>query len=107
MGMYDYYLHTIRGYLGPRKCGWDWVRFLRYARSSYPSDERIDLIQDNLSAHTTPACRRGARRTKISFVPIPTNASHWNPIEIHFRASVSKSGRGATSPTGDRSVVRS
>lgn len=86
MGMYDYYHHTLRGYLSPRKRGSDWMRFLRYVRRWYPSGERIYLIQDNLSAHTTPAGRREARRLRISFVPIPTNASQWNPIETHFRS---------------------
>lgn len=86
MGMYDYCHKTLRGYLSPRKRGADWVRFLRYVRRWYPPGERIYLIQDNLSAHTTPACRREACRLRITFVPIPTNASHWNPIETHFRS---------------------
>ena len=86
MGMYDYYHRRLRGYLSPRKRGSDWVRFLRYVRRWYPPNERIYLIQDNLSAHTTPACQCEARRLKITFVPIPTNASHWNPIETHFRS---------------------
>jgi transposase len=86
MGMYDYYHKTLRGYLSRRKCGSDWVKFLRYVRRWYPPGKRIYLIQDNLSAHTTPDCRREARRLKITFVPIPTNASHWNPIETHFRS---------------------
>jgi transposase len=98
MGMYDYYHHTFRGYLSPRKRGSDWVRFLRYVRGWYPSDERIYLIQDNLSAHTTPACRREARRLKISFVPIPANASHWNPIETHFRSLRQKVLTGSDLP---------
>ena len=85
MGMYDYYHKVLRGYLSRRKCGSDWVKFLRYVRRWHPSGERIYLIQDNLSAHTTPECRREARRLKITFVPIPTNASHLNPIETHFR----------------------
>ena len=86
MGMYDYYHKTLRGYLSPRKAGRDWAKFLRYVRSWYPPNQPIFLIQDNLSAHTTPACRREARRLMIHFVPIPTNASHYNPIETHFRA---------------------
>lgn len=86
MGMYDYYHKVLRGYLSRRKCGSDWVRFLRYVRTWYPPGKRIYLIQDNLSAHTTPDSRSEARRLKITFVPIPTNASHWNPIETHFRS---------------------
>lgn len=95
MGMYDYYHHTLRGYLSPRKRGSDWVRFLRYVRRWYPSGERIYLIQDNLSAHTTPAARREARRLKITVVPIPTSASQWNPIETHFRSVRQKALTGS------------
>lgn len=85
MGMYDYYHRTIRGYMSRRKCGADWVRFLRYVRTWYPPKERIYLILDNLSAHTTPAALREARRLRITYVPIPTSASHLNPIESQFR----------------------
>ena len=86
MGMYDYFHKVLRGYFSPRKSGANWVRFLRYVRRWYPPDERIYLIQDNLSTHTTPEALREARRLKISLVPIPTNSSHMNPIETHFRS---------------------
>jgi transposase len=86
MGMYDYYHKVLRGYLSPRKRGGDWLKFLRYVRRWYPRHERIYLIQDNFFAHTTAAALREARRQRISFVPIPTNASHLNPIETHFRS---------------------
>ncbi|MGA8542700.1 MAG: IS630 family transposase [Thermoplasmata archaeon] len=86
MGMYDYFHRTLRGYLSPRKRGANWVRFLRYVRRWYPSGERIYLVQDNFSAHTTREARREARQLKISLVPIPTNSSHLNPIETHFRS---------------------
>jgi len=86
MGMYDYYHRTLRGYLSPRKRGSDWVRFLRYVRSWYPSGSPIFLIMDNLSAHLTPEAVREADRLWIRPVPIPTNSSHLNPIETHFRS---------------------
>jgi transposase len=85
MGAYDYYHKRLRGYLSRRKTGADWVRFLRWVRSKYPSGGRIYLIQDDLSTHTTPAAVAEARRPRITFVPTPTNASHLNPIETHFR----------------------
>jgi transposase len=85
MGAYDYYHQRFRGYLSRRKTGADWVRFLRWVRSKYPSGGRIYLIQDDLSTHTTPAAVAEARRLRITFVPTPTNASHLNPIETHFR----------------------
>ena len=55
MGAYDYYHHRFRGYLSPSKNGAGYVRFLHWVRGKYPSGERIYLIQDNLSTHTTPA----------------------------------------------------
>lgn len=85
MGAYDYYPKRLRGYLSRRKTGADWVRFLRWVRSKYPVGGRIYLIQDNLSTHTTPTAVAEARRRRITFVPTPTNASHLNPIETHFR----------------------
>jgi hypothetical protein len=47
----------------------------------------IYLIQDNLSTHATPAAVSEARKLRITLVPTPTNASHPNPIETHFRTS--------------------
>ena len=85
MGAYDYYHHRFRGYLSRPKNGAGWVRFLHWVRGKYPSGGRIYLIQDNLSTHTTPAAVAAARRLRITFVPTPTNASHLNPIETHFR----------------------
>jgi transposase len=84
MGAYDYFHDVFHGYLSRRKTGADWVRYLRYVRSWYPGDDRIFLIQDNLSTHTTPAASAEARRLNIQFIPTPTNASHLNPIECHF-----------------------
>jgi hypothetical protein len=43
------------------------------------------LIQDNLSTPTPPAAVAEARKLNMTFVPTPTNASHLNPIETHFR----------------------
>jgi hypothetical protein len=50
-----------------------------------PFGGRIYLIQDNLSTPTPPAAVAEARKLDITFVPTPTNASHLNPIETHFR----------------------
>ncbi len=66
------------------KGGRPWLRFLRYVRRRFPGDQRIYVIQDNLSAHTTPGVRRWARRSRVSLVPTATNASWMNPIECRF-----------------------
>ena len=85
MGAYDYYHKRFRGYLSNDKTGRGYARFLRWVRRKYPLGGRIYLIQDNLSTHTTPEVVAAARRLKITFAPTPTNASHLNPIETHFR----------------------
>jgi transposase len=80
------YLHKIlRGYHSRGKYGSDWMHFLRYVRGRYPSAERVYLFQNGLSANTTSAHRQIGRRLKLTFVPLPTNASHFSPIETHFR----------------------
>lgn len=84
MGAYDFYHDRLWGWTSPVRNGPAWVRHLRYIRSKYPGRARIYLIQDNLSAHTTPDCRATAKRLNIVFAPIPTNASHLDPIESHF-----------------------
>ena len=56
MGAYDYYHKRLRGFLSRRKTGAEWVRFLRWVRSKYPSGGRIYLIQDN-SPRTPPRWR--------------------------------------------------
>jgi transposase len=84
MGGYDFYHDRMFGWTSRRKRGVDWAEHLRFIRSKYPNGGRIYLIQDNLSAHTTPQCIAEAERLNIEFVPIPTNASHLNPIETHF-----------------------
>ena len=84
MGAYDCYHDRLFGWASRRKRGTDWAKHLRYVRSKYPGGGRIYWIQDNLSAHTTPECCAEAERLDIEFVPIPTSASHLNPIETHF-----------------------
>ncbi len=62
------------------KGGRAWLQFLKY-RSRFPADQRIYMIQDNLSAHWTPEVRRWARRNQVTLAPMATNASRMNPIE--------------------------
>ncbi|MGD0250245.1 MAG: hypothetical protein ABSB97_05090 [Thermoplasmata archaeon] len=85
MGAYDYYRKRFCDYLSSSKGRAGYVPFLRWVRRKCPSDGRIYLSQDSLSTHTTPAAVAEAREVKIAFVPTPTNASHPNPDETHFR----------------------
>lgn len=65
------------------KGGVPWLEFLKGERSKYPSDQRVYLIQDGLSAHWTDDIESWARRNKVTLVPTATNASWMNPVECH------------------------
>ncbi|MFN2638250.1 MAG: IS630 family transposase [Gemmatimonadaceae bacterium] len=65
------------------KGGAIWLAFLQAERAKYPSDERIYVIQDGLSAHWTPDVRAWARANRVTLVPTATNASWMNPVECH------------------------
>jgi hypothetical protein len=52
-------------------------------RSKYPSDQRVYMIQDGLSAHWTDDIERWARKNRVTLVPTATNASWMNPVECH------------------------
>ncbi len=49
----------------------------------YPTDQRIYLIQDYLSAHWTPEVRQWARDNRVTLVASATQASWMNPVESH------------------------
>lgn len=72
------------GRLERRKGGRPWLRHLKRIRKRFPPEQRIYVIQDNLSAHTTPEVRRWAKGNRVVLVPTPTNASWLNPIECRF-----------------------
>ena len=64
--------------------GWrPWLEFISQERSRYPPDQRVYLIQDNLSAHWTPEVRAWARENNVSPVLKATNTSWMNPIECN------------------------
>jgi hypothetical protein len=65
------------------KGGYPWLEFLKGERSRYPSDQRVYVIQDGLSAHWTPDIQRWARKNRVTLVPTATNASWMNPVECH------------------------
>ncbi|MCI4341428.1 MAG: hypothetical protein L3K11_03535 [Thermoplasmata archaeon] len=49
----------------------------------YPKDQRVYLIQDNLSAHWTPEVREWAKANLVTLVAFATHASWMNPTESH------------------------
>jgi transposase len=57
---------------------------LKSIRAARPGGYRLFVIMDNLSANTTPAIRRWAKRENVELCFTPTSASWANPIEAHF-----------------------
>lgn len=61
------------------------LAFYRQVRRRYPAEQRIYLINDNLSLHWTPQIRAWAEAHNVELVPTPTSASYLNHIECHFQ----------------------
>ncbi|MGH9893588.1 MAG: transposase, partial [bacterium] len=83
-GAYHVGGNRLCGRVEPKKGGEPWLAFVQSIRAQFPADQRIYLIEDNLSAHWTPDNRAWARAHNMSLVPTPTNASWLNPIECRF-----------------------
>jgi transposase len=77
------YHKRLSGRFYRHKGGAPWLDHLTRERAKYPADERVYLIQDNLSAHWTPAVRRWAKAHRVSLVASATQASWMNPVESH------------------------
>jgi hypothetical protein len=56
-------------------------------------------VIDNLSAHWTPDISSRAAANHVGLLPTPTNASHLNRIECHFRAYVEFVVNGSDYPS--------
>ena len=77
------YHQRLTGKFYRHKGGGPWLDYLQRERARYPSDHRVHIIQDNLSAHWTPAIRRWARKSNTTLVASATQASWMNPVESH------------------------
>ena len=86
IGALDVHADYLRGRLRPRRDGATTLECMREIRLAYPAARRIYWIQDNLSAHWTPAIRAFAEASNLKLVPTPTYASYLNRIESHFGA---------------------
>ncbi len=84
-GALDVHRDRLYARMRPHRTGRDVLGFMQTIRLSYPSRQRVYLIQDNLSANWTPDIRAFAQANKIELVPTPTYASYLNRIESHFR----------------------
>lgn len=68
----------------PRKTWREHLAFLRYLRRRYPANERLYLIEDNLSPHHNKTVKKWASKNRITLVFTPTNGSWLNHIECHY-----------------------
>jgi transposase len=77
------YHQQLSGRFYRHKGGEPWLDYLRRECAKYSLNQRIYLIQDNLSAHWTPDVRAWAREARVTLVPSATQASWMNPVESH------------------------
>jgi hypothetical protein len=84
-GAYDVHADLLFGRYRLAKTTTEVSAFYKYIRRRYPAEQRIYLINDNLSLHWTPQIRAWAELHNVELVPTPTSASHLNRIECHFR----------------------
>ncbi len=86
-GVYDVAGDVLFGRWFARKGADHVLVTLRLIRRRYP-DQRIWVIQDNLSAHWTDEIRTWTVNNNVTLVPTPTYASWLNRIECEFGAMV-------------------
>lgn len=98
-GAYHVGGNRLWGRLERRKGGKPWLRHLKSIRKRFPREQRVYVIQDNLSAHTTPDVESWARENSVFLVPTPTNASWLNPIECRFTEVQSLALDGSNHPS--------
>ena len=63
------------------------LAFIKTIRQRYPPGQRIYLVLDNPSTHTTPEILEWCRHNNITLVFTATKASWMNRIECHFTAA--------------------
>jgi transposase len=84
LAFYDVHEDFLWGYFRSRKRWQETLEILQRIRKRYPIEERIYLVMDNFSPHKRKEIRRSARRSNITIVWTPTNASWLNRIECQF-----------------------
>ena len=63
------------------------LTFLEAIRRRYRKAQRISLVLDNLSTHTTKQIRHWCRKNQVCLVFTATNASWMNRLECHLTAA--------------------
>lgn len=83
-GAYDVGQDTLWGLPYEHQTQGEVLDFFIQLRTRYPENQRLYVILDNRSAHTTPAILDWVRHRKMSLVLTPTYSSFLNRIECQF-----------------------
>jgi transposase len=86
LAFYDLETGRLYGQFTKRKTAVQWLRFLKWVRSRYPSSQRLHIVTDNYGTHLTVTITLWAMAHNVQFYHTPTNASWLNRIESHFTA---------------------
>jgi transposase len=85
-GSYDLEDDRLHGLYRRSRSGADFLTFLIELREQYNRHEKLHIICDNLSTHTTPDVRAWLPDNNARLVLLPTYSSWLNRIEGHFAA---------------------
>jgi transposase len=89
LAAYDLSRDKVYGHIKPRKRRGEFLVFLRYLRTLYPTEVRLGLVLDNYSPHLStredPQVGQWAANN-VELAYVPTNASWLNRIEAQFTA---------------------
>jgi len=84
LSSYDLTNDEMHAHMKDHKTNVEFLAFLKYLRSLYPTYVLIYLILDNFSPHIMDRVLVYALENNVWFALTPTNASWLNPIESHF-----------------------
>ena len=84
LAAYDLETNRLFGVFSAHKTAVDFLKFLKWLRRRYRSDETLHLVMDNYGTHLEAGVVRWARKHNIRFYYVPTNASWLNRIECQL-----------------------
>lgn len=86
MGVYDLETDRLFGRFVSQKNWVEFLRFLKWVRRRYPSQQTLHIVLDNYKPHLKTEVVVWAAAHNIQFYFTPTNASWLNRIECQFTA---------------------
>jgi transposase len=86
LAFYDLETGRLYGRFTKSKTATQWLAFLKWVRSRYPSQQRLHIVTDNYPTHVSATIASWAMAHNVQFYFTPTNASWLNRIESHFTA---------------------